>query len=204
MAAAVTVFVRTTDPVSGALTRYLDSRAVAYTRRDVDADPSAQAILFGRFGRVVTPVTQVGDVMVPGFDPLQLARFLRQPAAESEPVSFGAAVRTATAAVARAAGLAAPFGVEVGPVQPGSAAAVAGIGAGDVISAIGPYTLTGGRDQFAVAVAARRPGDVMVLSVSRDGTTRVVEVVFADAAGPVEEPAAPPHPDAPLHGNAGP
>ncbi|MFN2451556.1 MAG: PDZ domain-containing protein [Candidatus Dormibacteria bacterium] len=202
MAAPVTVFVSDSDPASLALTRYLDGRAVTYTRRDVDADPSAQAILFGRFGRVVRPVTQVGDVMVPGFDPLQLARLLPQQAAESEPVTFGAGVRTATPEVARAAGLAAAFGVEVGPVHPGSAADLAGIVAGDVVSAIGPYTLTGGRDQFATAVAARRPGDTMVLTVSRDGTARVVDVVFPAAIRPADQGGAPP-PGAVPPGNAG-
>ncbi|GAC1340468.1 MAG: hypothetical protein NVSMB29_09390 [Candidatus Dormibacteria bacterium] len=181
MSAGITVYVREGDPVSAALLQYLDSRGVEYARRDVDSDPSAQAILFGRLGRVAAPVTQVGELMLPGFDPLQLARFLPKQVPAGQPVSFGAAVRTVTAEVARAAGLAAPFGVEVGPVRPGSPAASAGIDAGDVISAIGPYTLTGGRDQFATAVAARGPGDTMSLTVNREGVAREVAVVFPEA-----------------------
>ncbi len=202
MSAAVAVYVRAGDPGSAALTQYLDSRGVAYTRHDVDADPSAQAVLFGRFGRVVTPVTRVGELMLPGFDPLQLARFLPRPAAATEPVSFGAAVRTVSSEVARAAGLAAPFGVEVGPVRPGSAAALAGVEAGDVISAIGQYTITGGRDQFATAVSARSPGDTMILTVNRAGPARAVAVHFPETAAPDGEPQGQPE-DQPASGGAG-
>lgn len=180
MRGEVTVYVRTGDPTSAALTQYLDSRGVGYISRDVDSDPSAQAVLFGRFGRVVAPVTQVGDLMLPGFDALQLSRLLPRLPPAGQQVSFGAAVRTVSADVARAAGLAAAFGVEVGPVRAGSAAADAGISAGDVISAIGPYTLTGGREQFATAVAARVPGDTMTLTVNRQGAELVVAVVFPE------------------------
>ena len=190
MSAAVTVYIRSGDPASAALTQYLDSRGVGYARLDVDSDPSAQAVLFGRFGRVVVPVTQVGELMMPGFDPLQLSRFLPNSDPEGQQVSFGAGVRTVSAEVAQAAGLAAAFGVEVGPVRPGSPAASAGIVAGDVISAIGPYTLTGGRDQFAIAIAARRPGDSMTLSVHRQGSERVVAVVFPEVESPTRDSSA--------------
>ena len=192
MSATVAVYVRAGDPSSAALTQYLDSRGVVYTRHDVDADPSAQAVLFGRFGRVVTPVTRVGEAMLPGFDPLQLARFLPRPVTASQPVSFGAAVRTVSAEVAAATGLAAAFGVEVGPVRAGSAADLAGVEPGDVITAIGQYTLTGGREQFATAVSARAPGDTMVLTVQRGGTAREVAVHFPEAgAVEAEDPPAP-------------
>ena len=74
-------------------------------------------------------------------------------------MSFGAGVRTVTPAIAAAHGLPAAYGVEVGPVRDGSPAAVAGVRSGDVITAIGAYTLTGGEAQFRTAVAARHPGD---------------------------------------------
>ncbi len=60
---------------------------------------------------------------------------------------------------------------------------------GDVITAIGGYTLTGGADQFRTAVAARRPGDSMILTVWREGAFVVCTVEFPrELPG---EPAAP-------------
>ena len=46
------------------------------------------------------------------------------------------------------------------------------------VNAIGAYTLAGGADQFRAAVAARRPGDSMTLTVRRDGADRVLTVSF--------------------------
>ena len=124
------------------------------------------------------PALLIDERLVVGFDPVQLARYLPGRDAELPSVAFGAAVRTVTAEVARRHGLAAAFGVEVGPVHDGSPAAAAGIQPGDVISAIGSYTLTGGADQFRTAVAARHPGDTMQLSVVRGGSAREVTVEF--------------------------
>ena len=71
MTDAVTVFVKTGDPASESILRYLDGRGQAYTKRDVLTDPSATAILFGRLGRVTTPVVQIGDrLLVRGLDRL--------------------------------------------------------------------------------------------------------------------------------------
>jgi glutaredoxin len=174
----VTVFVRAGDPQSDALLRYLDQRGLEYTTRDVTADPSATAILFGRLGRVAVPALTIGDRMIVGFDPLQLSRFLPRPEAEGPGVSFGAAVRSVTLDIAREHGLVAAFGVEVGSVREGSPAATAGVRSGDVITAIGAYTLTGGAGQFRTAIAARRPGDTMALSVWREGAPLEMSVAF--------------------------
>ncbi|HYL70326.1 MAG TPA: PDZ domain-containing protein [Candidatus Dormibacteraeota bacterium] len=189
MADAVTVFVRAGDPASEATMRYLDQRSVAYTKRDVLTDPSATAILFGRLGRVSVPVVQIGERLLVGHDPVQLARFLPRDEAAEPAVSFGAAVRGVTPEVAAAKGLPSAFGVEVGSVKEGSPAAAAGIEPGDVITAIGAYTIHGGADQFRSAVALRRPGDTMALTIWRDGASRDVAVAFpiAPQAG---EPAA--------------
>lgn len=178
MSSAITVFVRAGDPQCEALLRYLDQRGLEYTTRDVTADPSASAILFGRLGRVAVPALIVDDRMLVGFDPVQLARFLPHPEEDGPGVSLGAAVRTVTVDIAREHGLAGAFGVEVGPVHEGSPAAVAGVRTGDVITAVGGYTLIGGADQFRTAVAARRPGDTMILTVWRDGGFLVMTVEF--------------------------
>jgi VCBS repeat-containing protein len=52
---------------------------------------------------------------------------------------------------------------------------------GDVITAIGAYTLTGGEAQFRTAVAARHPGDAMAITVWRDGTSQDLAVQFPGA-----------------------
>lgn len=194
MAAAqppITVYVRAGDPQSAAVVQYLEQRGLAYTARDVLSDPSASAVLFGRLGRVAVPTVQVGERLLVGYDPVQLARFLPSTAADEPGVAFGAAVRTAPEDVARAAGLPAAYGVEVGRVTEGSPAEKAGVRPGDVITAIGPYTLQGGAAQFRTAVAARRPGDTMTLTVRRGGEDHTVVVGFpAEAAEPESSPAA--------------
>ncbi len=187
MSDPVTVFVRSGDPASEATLRYLDQRSVAYTKRDVLTDPSATAILFGRLGRVVVPVVQVGERLLVGHDPVQLARFLPREDSDEQHVSFGASVRTVTGEIATAKHLPATYGVEVGQVKPGSPAEAAGILPGDVITGIGPYTVNGGADQFRRAVSLRQPGDTMMLTIWREGDVSEAAVVFpaetqADAA----------------------
>ena len=190
MADEVTVFVKPGDPGSEATLRYLDQKGVNYKTRDVLTDPSATAILFGRLGRVTTPVVQIGERLLVGHDPVQLARFLPRDGDEEPGVSFGAAVRSVTQQIATDKGLPATYGVEVGSVKEGSAAEAAGIQAGDVITAIGPYTINGGADQFRKAVALRRPGDTMALTLWRDASTIDVAVSFPATPLPADEPAA--------------
>lgn len=181
MSEAVAVYVVQGDPTCVAALRYLEQRGVPVIVKDVERDPEAANFLLTKVGRPTVPVFQIGERILVGFDPVQLARFLPGQDDDTEHVSFGAAVRTVSTEVAKAAGLPAPFGVEVGPVKPGSPAAEAGIASGDVISEIGPYSLTGGAEQFQTAVAGRRPGDVMTLTVWHGGDSRTVEVRFPAA-----------------------
>ena len=179
MSEQVTVFVRAGDPECGAALQYLARKGVAHRVRDILTDPSASAILLGRVGRVAVPAFQIGERFIVGFDPVQLSRYLPRPEGESEPgVSFGAGVRTVNAAIAAAHRLPAAYGVEVGPVHEGSPAAAAGILPGDVITAIGAYTLTGGESQFRTAVSARHPGDSMAITVWRDDGIHELAVQF--------------------------
>jgi S1-C subfamily serine protease len=127
------------------------------------------------------PAVQVGERLLVGYDPVQLARLLPSQEAEEPPVSFGAAVRSVSPELARERGLPAAWGVEVGRVTPGTPAAEAGIRPGDVITGVGAYTLSGSADQFRAAVAARRPGDTMTLTVRRDGDDVVLPVTFPRA-----------------------
>lgn len=184
MGEPVTVFVRAGDPTCAAALQYLAQRGVEHRVRDILTDPSASAILLGRLGKVTVPAFQIGDRLIVGFDPVQLSRYLPRPETERGPgVSFGAGVRSVTAAIATQRGLPAVYGVEVGPVRDGSPAAIAGVRPGDVITAIGAYTLTGGEAQFRTAVAARHPGDSMAITVWRAGTSEELAVQF-----PIAEP----------------
>ena len=187
MSEQVTVFVRAGDPACAAALQYLSQRGVEHRVRDILTDPSASAILLGRLGRVTVPAFQIGDRLVAGFDPIQLSRLLPRPEGETGPgVSFGAGVRTVTAAITAAHGLPAAYGVEVGPVREGSSAAVAGVHPGDVITAIGAYTLTGGESQFRTAVSARHPGDSMAITVWRDGASQELAVQFPAEPEPAQ------------------
>jgi glutaredoxin len=185
MAEVVTVFVRPGDPSCERAVAYLRERSIEFQLVDIVAEPQAAQLLLSRVGQVVVPTFVIGDKLLVGFDPIQLARYLpAAPTPEGVPagVNFGAAVRTVTADVAGRHGLPYAYGVEVGPVREGSPAAVAGIQTGDLITDIGAYTLTGGADQFSIAVGARQPGDTMTLTTLRDGESRAVEVHFpADA-----------------------
>jgi membrane-associated protease RseP (regulator of RpoE activity) len=177
---AVTVYIRAGDPQCQALLKYLQGREIVPTVRDVTSDPSATATLFGRLGKIVVPVTQIDDKLLVGFDPVQLARYLPRAGESGPSVAFGAAVRGVTTESAQKYGLPAPFGVEVGRVTPDSAADQAGVQTGDVITAIGPYTVQSA-EQFRTAIAARQPGDTMAITVWRQGTSHELSVNFLKA-----------------------
>ncbi len=181
MADAVTVYVRPNDPQSDRVRAYLDEKGVAYTLRDVTQDPGASAVLFGYYGKVVTPVVRKNDTMLAGFDPIQLAKLFPLGGAEEEHVRLGAAVRSVTRERAAELHLPFPFGVEVGPVSNGSPAAEAGIQEGDVILTIGSYTLDRGLQQFQLAVGSRRPGSSMDVEVWRNGARFPASIHFPAA-----------------------
>src|SRR5437660_4700044 len=72
----ITVYVRPGDPQCAAVLQYLQQRGLAHTTRDVLSDPSASAVLFGRLGKVVVPVLQVGERLLVGYAPVPLPRSL--------------------------------------------------------------------------------------------------------------------------------
>jgi putative serine protease PepD len=72
-------------------------------------------------------------------------------------------------------------GARVGDVTAGSPAAVAGLQSGDVVTAVDGEAVTGA-DDVVGAVQSHSPGDSIVLTVKRDGSTREVTVKLADRA----------------------
>jgi putative serine protease PepD len=73
-------------------------------------------------------------------------------------------------------------GAQVVQVQPGGAAAEAGLEAGDVVTAVGDRPVTTSTELTA-AVRSAAPGDRVTLTVRRDGQTRTVEVTLGSSAG---------------------
>jgi putative serine protease PepD len=72
-------------------------------------------------------------------------------------------------------------GASVGAITSGSPAAAAGLRDGDVVSAVDGVAVTGA-DDVVGAVQAHSPGDTIVLTVKRGGSTRQVSVKLADRA----------------------
>ncbi|SEP09277.1 S1C family serine protease [Trujillonella endophytica] len=73
-------------------------------------------------------------------------------------------------------------GAQVVQVQPGSPAAGAGLTAGDVVTAVGDRPVTTSTELTA-AVRSHAPGEVVALTVRRDGGTTTVDVTLGTAAG---------------------
>ncbi|MGY1653565.1 S1C family serine protease [Geodermatophilus sp. SYSU D01119] len=73
-------------------------------------------------------------------------------------------------------------GAQVVQVQPGGAAADAGLQAGDVVTAVGDRPVTTSTELTA-AVRSAAPGDEVTLTVRRGGETTTVEVTLGSSAG---------------------
>jgi putative serine protease PepD len=70
-------------------------------------------------------------------------------------------------------------GVKAASVQSGSAAAKAGLQAGDVIVSVGG-TATPDASTLRAAIAAHKPGDKVELKIIRNGATKTIEVTLGD------------------------
>jgi serine protease Do len=85
-----------------------------------------------------------------------------------------------TRAFADSLGMAEPYGAIFDQPEPGSPAAVAGIEAGDVVTAVNGAPLMRSSD-FATTIAAIAPNTTAILSTSRDGQT--IEVMLMVGSG---------------------
>ena len=91
---------------------------------------------------------------------------------------LGVSARTATDGSSTEVGT----GASVLQVQAGSAAAEAGLQAGDVVTAVGDRLVTTSTELTA-AVRSAAPGDTVTLTVLRGGETTTVEVTLGSSAG---------------------
>ncbi|MDX2283471.1 MAG: Do family serine endopeptidase [Bacteroidia bacterium] len=95
---------------------------------------------------------------------------------------LGVTIRSLDGNLAKEKGLRQTEGVLIDSVGRGSAAADAGIRAGDVVTAVNGKTVRSASELQAI-VGAQRPGDKVTLSVSRDGSSREVAVTLKNQAG---------------------
>jgi putative serine protease PepD len=73
-------------------------------------------------------------------------------------------------------------GAVIESVKPGSPAATAGLQAGDIVTAVDGAGVSDA-DQLAAAVAQHKPGDLLHLTVDRQGATRTIDVTLGTRPG---------------------
>lgn len=176
--------------------RWFKEHGVSYTEHDVSRDPVRAAELYRLTGQNAVPVIRVGQQVLVGFDPLQLAKLIPMNGDGQGPggngssgkVSLGMAAQSLSAEKAEAVGLPAPFGVVVGPVRPGGPADAAGIREGDILVGVGSYTLQN-LGQLQSLVTAKQPGDRLALRVWRDDKELELTIQFPEHEAPAAEAA---------------
>ncbi len=92
------------------------------------------------------------------------------------------------AGLARGFGAPNADGVLISDVKPDSAAAKAGLTAGDVIAAVNGKAVAG-RDSLEVIVSQLAPGSSADLKIYRNGVSKTVSIILAESPGPEAEPA---------------
>ena len=95
---------------------------------------------------------------------------------------LGLSTVTLSPAIQRQLGLDVSKGAVVAAVTPGSGADVAGLAQGDVITKIGGQDVSSA-DDVSAAVADRKPGDQVDITVDRSGATRTVTARIGQRAG---------------------
>ncbi len=76
-----------------------------------------------------------------------------------------------------------PSPLQIVEVTPGSAAAEAGLQAGDQIRAFGALTFPGSKSEDAIAYIQARPGSPIPVTLERDGATRTLQVAPRNEGG---------------------
>lgn len=153
---------------------YLSQKGVPFTEYDVSRNPQAAAEMVRLSGQRGVPVVLIDGQVVVGFNRPLLDQLLARWA--TQPPRLGAAIADASRIAARK-GLQLPDGAYVGRVDPGSAAARAGLHPGDVIVQLAGQAVRTDQDVDRI-MANVRPGQVVDLLAWRNGQTIRMTVRF--------------------------
>lgn len=145
---------------------YLSQKGMSFTEYDVSRDPQAAAEMVRLSGQRGVPVVTIDGQVVVGFNQPQIDQLLAQ---RMQPPKLGMAIADA-GRIAAQKGLELPDGAYVGRVNPGSAAALAGLQSGDVIVQLAGQTIRTDKDVDRI-MASARPGQTVDLLAWRNGQT---------------------------------
>ena len=155
---------------------FLSQRGVPWTEKYVDTDRTAAIEMIRKSGQTGVPVTIIGDQVVVGFNRPRLEQILASmPAAgNGKPGRKSLGARVADASRYALPGGSAVEGAYVGGVNLGSPAEIAGLRAGDVITAVENRPIRS-VDELSTALKSAKDGTI-ALTVARGPATREVKV----------------------------
>ena len=164
---SVTVYTTPTCGFCHQVKSYLNRRGVPFVERDVSRDPQAAESMVRLSGQRGVPVVVIDGQVVVGFNQPQLDQLLAQ--RSTNPPKLGVAIADA-ARIAAKKHQQLPNGAYVGRVNPGSAAAMAGLRPGDVIMQLAGQAIHTDQDVHRT-VADLQHDETVDLLVWRDGQT---------------------------------
>ena len=145
---------------------YLNQQGVPFAEYDVSRDPQSAAEMVRLSGQRGVPVVTVDGQVVVGFNRPLIDQLLAQRATQPK---LGMAIADA-GRIAAKKGLQLPDGAYVGRVDPGSAAALAGLHPGDVIVQLAGQAVQTDQDVDRI-MANMRFGQTVDLLAWRNGQT---------------------------------
>ena len=153
---------------------YLNQRGVPFAEYDVSRDRQAAAEMVRLSGQRGVPVVLIDGQVVVGFNQALIDQLLARRATQQP--KLGIAIADASRIAAKK-GLQLPDGAYVGQVDPGSAAALAGVQPGDVIVQLAGQTVQTDQDVDRI-MANVRFGQTVDLLAWRNGQTIKMTVRF--------------------------
>ena len=164
---SVTVYTTPTCGFCHQVKTYLDQRTVPFVEHDVSRNPQAADEMVRISGQQGVPVVLIDGQVVLGADMARIDQLLARRA--TQPPKLGVAIADAERIAAKK-GIQLPHGAYIGRVNPGSAAALAGLGLGDVIIQLVDQPVQTDQDVHRV-VDNMRYDQVADLLVWRNGQT---------------------------------